>query len=531
MRSFAACTRAIARQHGFQRHVQRSSLPVILQRSYAMGHSLNDKSLLKEAQTYVNGEWIAAKSGKTFEVHDPATGKTIGTQPEMDRADTEAAIAAAAAAFPEWRKTTGRQRSKLLRKWYDLMTENADDLAKLITWENGKPIADAKGEVTYAANFFEWFAEEAPRTYGSTIPASVAGNRVFTINEPVGVCGLITPWNFPAAMITRKIGPALAAGCTVVAKSPGETPFTAAALAELGHRAGIPKGVINFVTALKNTPEVGETITSSKTVKKVSFTGSTGVGRLLMKQSSDTLKKLSFELGGNSPFIVFDDADLDTAVTGAIASKFRSSGQTCVCANRIYVQSGIYDAFAEKFVEKVKGFKVGGGYDEGVTHGPLIHDRAVSKVEAHVRDAEKQGGKILIGGQKLPDLGENFYQPTVIRDMTANMQLAGEETFGPVAGLFKFDTEAEVIELANASDVGLAGYFFSRDVQRCYRIAEALEVGMVGVNTGLISDPAAPFGGVKESGFGREGSMLGIKEYEVTKMVTLGGMGESLQGS
>lgn len=332
-------------------------------------------------------------------------------------------------------------------------------------------------------------------------------------------------------MITRKIGPALAAGCTVVAKSPGETPFTAAALAELGHRAGIPKGVINFVTALKNTPEVGETITSSKTVKKVSFTGSTGVGKLLMKQSSETLKKLSFELGGNSPFIVFDDADLDTAVTGAIASKFRSSGQTCVCANRIYVQSGIYDAFAEKFVEKVNLFKVGGGYDEGVTHGPLIHDRAVSKVDAHVRDAEKQGGKILIGGQKLPDLGENFYQPTVIRDMTASMQLANEETFGPVAGLFKFDTEAEVIELANAADVGLAGYFFSRDVQRCYRIAEALEVGMVGVNTGLISDPAAPFGGVKESGFGREGSMLGIKEYEITKMVTLGGMAESLQGS
>lgn len=332
-------------------------------------------------------------------------------------------------------------------------------------------------------------------------------------------------------MITRKIGPALAAGCTVVAKSPGETPFTAAALAELGHRAGVPKGVINFVTALKNTPEVGETITSSKTVKKVSFTGSTGVGKLLMKQSSDTLKKLSFELGGNSPFIVFDDANLDTAVAGAIASKFRSSGQTCVCANRLYVQSGIYDKFAEAFVEKVKGFKVGYGYDEGVTHGPLIHDRAVSKVEAHVRDAEKQGGKILIGGQKIPHLGENFYQPTVIRDMTGDMQLANEETFGPVAGLFKFDTEAEVIELANASDVGLAGYFFSRDIQRCYRIAEALEVGMVGVNTGLISDPAAPFGGVKESGFGREGSSLGIKEYEVTKMVTLGGMGEPLQGA
>lgn len=498
-----------------------------------MGHSvppLNDMSLFKE-QTYVNGEWIGAKSGKTFEVTDPSTGKVIGTQPEMDRADTEAAIAAAAAALPSFRKTTGRERSRMLRKWYQLMVDNADDLAKLITWENGKPLADAKGEVTYAANFFEWFAEEAPRVYGQSIPASVPGNRVFTIKESVGVCGLITPWNFPAAMITRKIGPALAAGCTVVAKSPGETPFTAAALAELAHRAGIPKGVVNLVTSLKNTPEVGETITSSKTVKKVSFTGSTGVGKLLMKQSADTLKKLSFELGGNAPFIVFDDADLDVAVNGAIASKFRSSGQTCVCANRLYIQSGIYDEFATKFAEKVKSFKVGGGYDEGVTHGPLIHDRAVSKVQSHVDDAVKKGGKVLVGGQKLPDLGENFFQPTVIRDMTADMQLADEETFGPVAGLFKFDTEAEVVKLANASDVGLAGYFFSRDLQRCYRVAEALEVGMVGVNTGLISDPASPFGGVKESGFGREGSSLGIDEYMTTKMVTLGGMGQELQGS
>jgi succinate-semialdehyde dehydrogenase/glutarate-semialdehyde dehydrogenase len=399
-----------------------------------------------------------------------------------------------------------------------LMMDNADDLAKLITWENGKPLADAKGEVNYAASFFEWFAEEAPRLYGATIPASVAGNRVFTLKEPVGVVGLITPWNFPAAMITRKIGPALAAGCT------------AAALAELAHRAGIPEGVVNFVTALKNTPEVGEVLTSSKTVKKVSFTGSTGVGKILMKQSSSTLKKLSFELGGNAPFIVFDDADLETAVTGAIASKFRSSGQTCVCANRIYVQSGIYDEFAQKFTEKVKGFKVGGGFEEGITHGPVIHDRAVSKVDAHVQDAVKQGGKVLIGGQKLPDLGANFYQPTVIRDMTADMQLAHEETFGPVAGLFKFDTEADVVKLANAADVGLAGYFFSRDLQRVYRVAEALEVGMVGVNTGLISDAAAPFGGVKESGFGREGSHLGIEEYVVTKTVTMGGNGLPLQG-
>lgn len=505
----------------------------MLQRTYAMGHSvppLNDQSLLK-SQTYVNGEWIGAKSGKTFEVHDPSTGKLIGTMPEMDKSDTEAAIAAAAAALPSFRQTTGRERSRMLRKWYQLMMDNADDLAKLITWENGKPLADAKGEVSYAASFFEWFAEEAPRLYGSTIPASIAGNRVFTIKEPVGVCGLITPWNFPAAMITRKIGPALAAGCTVVAKSPGETPFTAAALAELAHRAGIPKGVVNFVTAMENTPEVGSTLTDSAIVRKVSFTGSTNVGKLLMKQSSNTLKKLSFELGGNAPFIVFDDADLELAVTGAIASKFRSSGQTCVCANRIYVQSGIYDSFAEKFAEKVKGFKVGGGYEEGITHGPLIHGRAVDKVEQHVQDAVKNGGNVLVGGQKLPDLGPNFFQPTVIRDMTADMRLASEETFGPVAGLFKFDTEADVVKLANAAEVGLAGYFFSRDVQRIYRVAEALEVGMVGVNTGLISDPASPFGGVKESGFGREGSHLGIEEYVVTKTVTLGGMGQPLQGT
>jgi succinate-semialdehyde dehydrogenase/glutarate-semialdehyde dehydrogenase len=330
-------------------------------------------------------------------------------------------------------------------------------------------------------------------------------------------------------MVTRKIGPALAAGCTVVAKSPGETPFTALALAELAHRAGIPAGVVNFVSALKNTPEVGEVITTSPIIKKVSFTGSTGVGKLLMKQSASTLKKLSFELGGNAPFIVFDDADLDLAVAGAVASKFRSSGQTCVCANRIFVQAGIYDKFAEALAAKVKEFKVGGGYGQGITHGPLIHDRAVDKVDKHVRDAESKGAKILIGGQKLTDLGENFYAPTVLTGMTTEMDLASEETFGPVAGLFKFSTEEEVVKIANSAEVGLAGYFFSKDVKRVWRIAEALEVGMVGVNTGLISDPAAPFGGVKESGFGREGSSLGIEEYQTTKMVTLGGMGEDLQ--
>lgn len=332
-------------------------------------------------------------------------------------------------------------------------------------------------------------------------------------------------------MITRKVGAALAAGCTTVAKSPGETPFTAAALAELAERAGIPPGVFNIVTALENTVEVGETLTKSEIVRKISFTGSTRVGKLLMKQSSDTLKKLSFELGGNAPFIVFDDADVETAVAGAVASKFRSSGQTCVCANRIYVQRGIYDAFAKAFTEKVNSFKVGSGFGEGITHGPLIHDRAVGKVEAHVQDAVKHGGRVMTGGHKLPDLGSNFYQPTVICNMTENMQLSHEETFGPVAGLFSFDTEAEVVKKANQTEVGLAGYFFSKDIQRCYRVAEALEVGMIGINTGLVSDPAAPFGGVKQSGFGREGSKYGIDEYLITKMVTLGGMGQPLQGS
>lgn len=330
-------------------------------------------------------------------------------------------------------------------------------------------------------------------------------------------------------MITRKIGPALAAGCTVVAKAPGETPFTSLALAELAHRAGIPKGVVNIVTTMANTPQVGEILTTSPTIKKVSFTGSTGVGKLLMKQSSSTLKKLSFELGGNSPFIVFDDADLDLAVAGAITSKFRSSGQTCVCANRIFVQSGIYDKFAQKFAEKVKAFKVGGGYTEGVTHGPLIHDRAINKVENHVRNAEKMGGKVIQGGQRMPELGANFFQPTVITGMTTDMDLANEETFGPVAGLFEFDSEEEVVRIANSTAVGLAGYFYSRDIQRVWRVSEALELGMVGVNTGLISDVASPFGGVKESGFGREGSKYGIAEYQVTKMITYGGMGEPLQ--
>ncbi|CEF72870.1 succinate semialdehyde dehydrogenase [Fusarium graminearum PH-1] len=491
--------------------------------------SARDPSLFKQDVCYVNGKWVKAKSGKTFKVNDPSTGDLIGTCPEFDSKDAQLAIRAAADAFPSFRNKTGRERSKLLRAWYEQMTANAEDIAKLITWENGKPMADAKGETTYAANFLEWFSEEAPRVYGDTIPSSVPGNRVWTLKEPVGVCGLITPWNFPAAMITRKIGPALAAGCTVVAKAPAETPFTSLALAELAHRAGIPKGVVNVVTSHENTPELGELLTSDPTIRKVSFTGSTNVGKLLMKQSAGTLKKLSMELGGNAPFIVFDDADADAAVAGAITSKFRSSGQTCVCANRIYVQRGIYDEFVSKFTEKVKSFNVGHGFDQGVTHGPLIHDKAIEKVEAHVKDAEKKGGKVTIGGKRLSDLGSNFYAPTVIRDMTPEMDMASQETFGPVAGLFPFETEEEVVKMANNTEVGLAGYFFSRDLERVHRIAEALEVGMVGVNTGLISDAAAPFGGVKESGFGREGSLYGISEYQITKMITYGGMGKPLQ--
>ncbi|KAJ5772617.1 Succinate semialdehyde dehydrogenase [Penicillium odoratum] len=506
--------------------------PPIAKRLYTMGHSkpeLKDKSLFIE-KCYINGEWVGAQSGETFEVHDPATGQLIGKCPELDASDVEKAIQAASEAFPSFRTTLARDRARMLRRWYQLMIDNAEDLAKLITWENGKPLADAKGEVNYAAGFFEWFSEEAPRIYGDTIPSSVPGNRIMTLKQPVGVCGLITPWNFPAAMITRKIAPALAAGCTVVAKSPQETPFTANALAELAHRAGIPKGVVNIVTASKNTPAVGETITTHPDVRKVSFTGSTNVGRLLMKQASSTIKKVSWELGGNAPFIVFDDVeDLDAAVAGAINSKFRSSGQTCVCANRIYVQKGVYDEFTKRFTAKVKEFKLGAGFEEGITHGPVIHERAAGKVHEHVQDATSKGAKVLIGGQKASALGPNFYEPTVLSGMTKDMLIASEETFGPVAGLFPFETEKEVVDLANKAEVGLAGYFFSGNVRRIFRVAEALEVGMVGVNTGLISDVASPFGGVKQSGFGREGSKYGIDEFMTIKSVTFGGMGEPLQ--
>lgn len=490
---------------------------------------LKDKTLLR-SQTYVNGKWVNAKSGKTFEVTDPASNEVISTMPDMSKDDVQDAIDAAAAALPSWRKVSPRERGRLLKKLYSVMIDNVEDLAMLITWENGKPLAEARNEATYAASHFEWFSEEAPRIYGDTISASIGGNRIYTVKEPIGVCGLIAPWNWPAGMITRKIGPALAAGCTVVVKSPGETPLTAAALAELIDRVGFPPGVFNLVSALHNTVEVGGALTSSDAVKKISFTGSTRVGKLLMKQSSSTLKKLSFELGGNAPFIVFDDADLDLAVAGAVACKFRSSGQTCVCANRIYVQRSIYDAFARAFTAKVEQFKVGPGYEDGVTHGPLIHDRAIAKAQEHIQDAVTKGGKILTGGNKIPELGANFHQLTVIRDMTSDMLLAQEETFGPVAGLFPFDTEAEVVKLSNDTEMGLAGFFYSNDIHRCYRVAEAIQVGMIGVNTGIVSDVAMPFGGLKESGFGREGSKYGIEEYLTIKSVTLGGMDEPLQG-
>ncbi|TPX12614.1 uncharacterized protein E0L32_000791 [Thyridium curvatum] len=486
-----------------------------------MTSQLKDSSLFKQ-QCYVNGQWLPAQSGKLFAVDNPSTCAEVGQCPDFGAADTEAAIKAADVAFKSYRKTPARARANLLRAWFNLMMENIEDLALIITLENGKPLADARTEVKYAASFLEWFAEEAPRIYGDTIQASNPDCRLITLKEPIGVCGLIAPWNFPAAMITRKVGPALAAGCSVVIKAPGEAPLSALALAELAHRAGIPAGVFNVITALDNTVEVGKVLTTHPIVKKISFTGSTAVGKLLMNQSSSTLKKLSFELGGNAPFIVFEDADLDVALRGLIASKFRISGQTCVCANRILVHSSIYETFLQRVVDTVKNFKIGDGLDEATTHGPLIHARAANKVHDHVKDAVSKGARVVFGGEPLSDLGPNFFNITVLADMKPGMKVCSEETFGPVAAFFSFDTEQEAIELANDSEVGLAGYFFSKDSRRCWRVAEALEVGMVGVNVGAISDPAAPFGGVKQSGFGREGSKYGIDEFTITKMIMTG---------
>jgi len=417
-------------------------------------------------------------------ITDPAGGKDILFCPEFETKDTLKAIDAASTALQAFRHTTARERSHMLRRWHDLMLKNLEDLARIITWENGKPLADARTEVKYAAGFFEWFSEEAPRIYGDVIQSGTASSRVITIKEPIGVCALIAPWNFPAAMITRKVGPALAAGCTVVIKAPGEAPLSALALAELAHRSGIPEGVVNIITALSNTVEVGKCLTSNQTVKKISFTGSTAVGRLLMEQSASTLKKLSFELGGNAPFIVFDDADLDLAVQGLMASKFRLSGQTCVCANRILVQKGVHDSFVQKCIDVIKTFKVGNGFDDGITHGPLVHQRAIDKVDAHVKDAVAKGAKVALGGERLPSLGSNFFAMTVLTGVDSTMQLVHEETFGPVAAFFSFETEEEAISLANDSEVGLAAYFYSKDVNRCWRVAEEITVGMIGINTG-----------------------------------------------
>jgi len=485
--------------------------------------NLNDLQLLKSL-AYVDGAWCGADGGATFPVTNPAGGALLAVVPDMGVAETRRAIAAADAAWPAWRGKTAKERAAILRKWFELMLAHADDLALLMTSEQGKPLAEAKGEVAYAASFVEWFAEEAKRVYGDTIPATQADKRLIVVKQPIGVCAAITPWNFPAAMITRKVAPALAAGCTVVVKPAEQTPLSALALAELAHRAGFPPGVFNVVTgAAASAPKIGGELTGNPTVRKLSFTGSTEVGRLLMAQCAPTVKKVSFELGGNAPLIVFDDADLDAAVEGALASKYRNTGQTCVCANRLLVQDGIYDAFAARLAEAAKKMKVGAGTEAGVLQGPLIDEQALAKVEEHVADALAKGAKVLTGGRRHA-LGGTFYEPTVIADVTPDMKCAREETFGPVAPLFRFRTEAEAIAMANDTEFGLAAYFFSRDVARCFRVGEALEYGMVGVNTGIMSNEVAPFGGVKQSGIGREGSKYGIEDYLEIKYLCFGGI-------
>ena len=484
---------------------------------------LEDLNLLR-TQCLIGGAWCGAEGGATFPVGNPANGELLAEVPDMGAGETRRAIAAADAAWPAWRNRTAKERSAVLRKWFELMLAHADDLALLMTSEQGKPLAEAKGEVAYAASFIEWFAEEAKRVYGDTIPATQADKRLIVVRQPIGVCAAITPWNFPAAMITRKVAPALAAGCTVVVKPAEQTPLTALALAELAQRAGFPPGVINVITgSASSAPKIGGELTANPTVRKLSFTGSTEVGRLLMAQCAPTIKKLSLELGGNAPLIVFDDADLDAAVEGALASKYRNTGQTCVCANRLLVQDGIYEAFAARLAEAAKKMKVGAGTEAGVLQGPLIDQQALAKVEEHVADALAKGARVLTGGRRHA-LGGTFYEPTVIADVTPDMKCAREETFGPVAPLFRFKTEAEAVALANATEFGLAAYFFSRDVARCFRVGEALEYGMVGVNTGIMSNEVAPFGGVKQSGIGREGSKYGIEEYLEIKYLCFGGI-------
>jgi succinate-semialdehyde dehydrogenase / glutarate-semialdehyde dehydrogenase len=478
---------------------------------------LKDPSLLK-TDALVNGEWV--KGGSRFDVLDPATGHKLADVANLGPADAEAAIAAANAAWPAWKGQTAKQRSIILRKWYDLLMANQEDLGRIMTAEQGKPFAEAKGEVAYGASFVEWFAEEAKRVNGETLPQFDNNRRLMVLKQPIGVCAAITPWNFPLAMITRKVAPALAAGCPVIIKPAELTPLTALAAAELAIRAGIPAGVLNMITADdKNSIAVGKVLCASDVVRHISFTGSTEVGRILMAQSAPTVKKMSLELGGNAPFIVFNDADIDSAVEGAFASKYRNAGQTCVCSNRLYVQSGVYDEFVQKFAAKVKTAKVGNGFEDGVNQGPLIEEAALEKVQRHVDDAVAKGARVMAGGKRLAG---QFFEPTVVADATADMLCAREETFGPFAPVFKFETEQEAVDAANNTEFGLASYFYSRDVGRIFRVAEALEYGMVGINVGILATEHVPFGGVKQSGLGREGSHHGMDDYVEIKYLCLG---------
>lgn len=482
--------------------------------------NLSESPLFRQL-AFIDGAWLGADSGASFSVDNPATGEIVGTVPDMGAGETARAIAAAERAFPAWRRLLAKERSALLQRWFALIMDSADELAMMMTTEQGKPLAEARGEVQYAASFVEWFAEEGKRTNGDVIPTNATDRRLLAIRQPVGVCAAITPWNFPAAMITRKVAPALAAGCTVVVKPAEQTPFTALALAVLAEKAGFPKGVFNVITG--DAVAIGGELTSSPVVRKLSFTGSTEVGRLLMAQCAPTLKKLSLELGGNAPFIVFDDADIDAAVEGAMASKYRNAGQTCVCANRLLVQSHVYDRFAEKLAAAVAALSVGPGSERGVAIGPLIDGAAIAKVESHVADALAKGARVMTGGKRHA-LGGGFFEPTVLADVTPEMRVAREETFGPVAPLFRFETEDEAIRMANDTEFGLAAYFYSRDIGRIFRVAEDLEYGMVGVNTGIMSNEVSPFGGIKQSGIGREGSSYGIDEYLEIKSICLAGM-------
>jgi succinate-semialdehyde dehydrogenase/glutarate-semialdehyde dehydrogenase len=481
---------------------------------------LKDPSLFRQ-QAFLNGQWCDADNGETIAVTNPATGDIVGTIANMGTAETRRAIEGANAAWPAWRKKTAKERGAVMRKWSELIIANADDLALIMTTEQGKPLAEAKTEVLSSAAFIDWFAEEAKRVYGETIPTPLADRRIVVIKEPIGVCAAITPWNFPSAMIARKVGPALAVGCPMVVRPAELTPFSALALAVLAERAGVPAGILTVITG--SSRPIGAELTGNPTVRKLSFTGSTEVGRLLMQQCAPTVKKLSLELGGNAPFIVFDDADLDAAVSGAMASKYRNAGQTCVCANRFFVQDGIYDAFAAKFAAAAASLSIGDGREAGVNQGPMIDAKAVNKTQEFIADALEKGAKVATGGKRHA-LGQNFFEPTVLTDVNADMRVAREEIFGPIAPLFRFKTEEEVIKMANDTEFGLAGYFFSRDIGRVWRVAEGLECGMVGVNTGLVATEVAPFGGVKQSGLGREGSLYGVDEYVVIKYICMSGM-------